>query len=37
MFLLGINKDIGRNWNLNAFGGLNGTRSSFMAGFGYRW
>lgn len=37
LFLLGINKDIGRNWNFNAFGGLNGTRSSLMASFGYRW
>jgi len=37
LFLLGINKDIGRNWTLNAFGGLNGTRSSLMASFGYRW
>ena len=37
MFLLGFNKDIGRNWTLNAFGGLNGTRSSLMASFGYRW
>lgn len=37
LFLLGFNKDIGRNWNLSAFGGINGTRSSFMANFGYRW
>lgn len=37
LFLLGFNKDIGRNWNLSAFGGLNGTRSSLMASFGYRW
>jgi hypothetical protein len=37
LFLLGVNKDIGRNWTLNAFAGLNGTRSSLMASFGYRW
>jgi hypothetical protein len=37
LFMLGVNKDIGRNWTFNAFGGINGTRSSLMAGFGYRW
>ena len=37
IFLLGVNKDIGRNWTFNAFAGLNGTRSSLMASFGYRW
>ena len=37
MFLLGVNKDIGRNWTLTGMGGLNGTRRQIMAQFGYRW
>ncbi|MDH3923924.1 MAG: hypothetical protein OET41_04895 [Xanthomonadales bacterium] len=37
LFLLGVNKDIGRNWTFNAFYGVNGTRNSFMTSFGYRW
>ncbi len=37
MFLLGVNKDIGRNWTLTGMGGLNGTRRQVMAQFGYRW
>lgn len=37
MFMMGVNKDIGRNWTFNAFGGINGTRSSLMTSFGYRW
>ena len=37
MFLLGVNKDIGRNWTLTGMGGLNGTRRQLMMQFGYRW
>jgi hypothetical protein len=37
MFLLGVNKDIGRSWTLTGMGGLNGTRKQLMAQFGYRW
>ena len=37
MFLLGVNKDIGRNWTLTGMGGLNGTRRQVIAQFGYRW
>ena len=37
MFLLGVNKDIGRNWTLTGMGGLNGTRRQIIAQFGYRW
>ena len=37
MFMAGVNKDIGRNWNLSAFLGLNGTRVQGTALFGYRW
>ena len=37
MFMFGVNKDIGRNWSLSAFIGLNGTRSQGTAMFGYRW
>ena len=36
-FLLGFNKDIGRNWTLSSFIGANGTKSSLTANFGYRW
>lgn len=36
-FMFGVNKDIGRNWALSAFLGLNGTRSQLTAMFGYRW
>ncbi|MEH6570312.1 MAG: hypothetical protein V7709_14625 [Halioglobus sp.] len=36
-FLLGFNKDIGRNWTLSSFLGANGTKSSLTANFGYRW
>jgi len=36
-FMFGVNKDIGRNWALSAFLGLNGTRTQFTAMFGYRW
>jgi hypothetical protein len=35
--MIGVNKDIGRNWQLSAFLGLNGTRSQASAIFGYRW
>ena len=37
MFMFGVNKDIGRNWSLSAFLGLNGTRTQGTAMFGYRW
>jgi hypothetical protein len=37
MFMFGVNKDIGRNWALSAFLGLNGTRTQLTAMFGYRW
>jgi hypothetical protein len=37
MFLLGVNKDIGRSWTLTGMGGLNGTRRQLMVQFGYRW
>jgi len=37
LFLIGINKDIGRNWNLSAMAGMNGTRKQAMLNFGYRW
>jgi len=37
LFLLGINKDIGRNWTLTGMGGLNGTRKQATVQFGYRW
>jgi hypothetical protein len=37
MFLLGVNKDIGRSWTLTGMGGLNGTRRQLMMQFGYRW
>ena len=37
LFMIGVNKDIGRNWQLSAFLGLNGTRSQASAIFGYRW
>jgi hypothetical protein len=37
IFMAGINKDIGRNWNLSAFIGLNGTRKQGTMLFGYRW
>ena len=36
-FMLGFNKDIGRNWTLSSFIGANGTKSSLTANFGYRW
>ncbi|MEH6590069.1 MAG: hypothetical protein V7746_07440 [Halioglobus sp.] len=36
-FLVGFNKDIGRNWSLSSFLGANGTKSSLTANFGYRW
>ena len=36
-FMLGFNKDIGRNWTLSSFLGANGTKSSLTANFGYRW
>jgi hypothetical protein len=37
IFLLGVNKDIGRNWTLTGMGGLNGTRKQLTVQFGYRW
>lgn len=37
LFMIGVNKDIGRNWTASAFLGLNGTRSQVSAIFGYRW
>lgn len=37
LFMAGINKDIGRNWNMSAFVGLNGTRRQGTMMFGYRW
>ena len=37
LFMAGINKDIGRNWSLSAFLGLNGTRKQGTVMFGYRW
>jgi len=37
MFLLGVNKDIGRSWTLTGMGGLNGTRKQLMVQFGHRW
>jgi hypothetical protein len=37
LFMAGINKDIGRNWNMSAFVGLNGTRKQGTMMFGYRW
>ena len=36
-FILGFNKDIGRNWTLASFLGSNGTKSSATMNFGYRW
>jgi hypothetical protein len=36
-FMLGFNKDIGRNWTLASFLGSNGTKSSATMNFGYRW
>jgi len=36
-FILGFNKDIGRNWTLSSFLGANGTKSSLTMNFGYRW
>ena len=36
-FMFGVNKDIGRNWSLSVFLGLNGTRTQGTAMFGYRW
>ena len=36
-FILGFNKDIGRNWTLSSFVGANGTKSSLTMNFGYRW
>jgi hypothetical protein len=37
LFMAGVNKDIGRNWNLSAFLGINGTRTQGTMMFGYRW
>jgi len=37
LFLIGINKDIGRNWTLTGMAGMNGTRTQAMLNFGYRW
>jgi hypothetical protein len=37
LFLIGINKDIGRNWALTGMAGMNGTRKQAMLNFGYRW
>jgi len=37
IFLMGINKDIGRNWTLTGMAGLNGTRKQATVNFGYRW
>jgi len=37
LFMAGFNKDIGRNWNLSGFLGLNGTRKQGTLMFGYRW
>ena len=36
-FMLGFNKDILRSWNLSAFLGANGTKTSVSTRFGYRW
>lgn len=35
--LAGFNKDIGRNWTLSGFRGMNGTRKQGTLMFGYRW
>jgi len=37
IFLIGINKDIGRNWTLTGMAGMNGTRKQGTLHFGYRW
>ena len=37
IFLIGINKDIGRNWTLTGMAGVNGTREQVTLNFGYRW
>jgi len=37
LFMAGVNKDIGRNWTLSGFLGLNGTRTQGTLIFGYRW
>jgi len=37
LFLIGINKDIGRNWTLTGMAGMNGTRTQATVNFGYRW
>jgi hypothetical protein len=37
LFMVGINKDIGRNWSLAALLGFNGTREQATVVFGYRW
>jgi hypothetical protein len=36
IFLIGINKDIGRNWTLTGLAGMNGTRKQGALQFGYR-
>jgi len=37
LFMAGFNKDIGRNWTLTGFAGINGTRKQGTLMFGYRW
>jgi hypothetical protein len=37
LFLIGVNKDIGRNWTLTGLAGMNGTRKQATVNFGYRW
>ncbi len=37
LFMMGVNKDIGRNWTFSAFFGLNGTKNQGTLLFGYRW
>jgi hypothetical protein len=37
LFMAGFNKDIGRNWTLTGFLGLNGSREQGTLMFGYRW
>ena len=37
LFMMGVNKDIGRNWTLSAFFGINGTKNQGTLMFGYRW
>ncbi|MDX2418488.1 MAG: hypothetical protein QNK19_13585 [Xanthomonadales bacterium] len=37
VFMVGVNKDIGRNWTLSGFLGFNETRTQGTLMFGYRW